>query len=313
MKRWMVLFNPSSRKGASVSGRVRERVASLGVDIQLDWLPISELKRVDSSPERIITIGGDGTINAAAQWLLESDHDCPIGIVPAGTGNNLARGLGLSLDLDHALKCALGDGPVRRVDAVVYQGGSEDRTRRVIVQTGALGYPAHVASRYDELRKGRLFRALCRPAGPYVYRALALLGLAAQKRRERRGENLLELECSMPGETLKETVFAVFIGNERSLGGNFHPCPKATLDDGQVDLCLVRAGTGESYLKLFQKIVKGEHLGLEETIVYRQTRGPVELRLSDSSELLADGDLWLKDRAIRLEVVPRRFQVLSGE
>lgn len=315
---WMLLFNPSSRNGTIITRRVREQLRRHGVAAQLDWVPLQALSAVDSIPARIIVIGGDGTINAAAEWLLRREHSCPLGIVPAGTGNNLARGLGLPLETGAAMRVAFAEtvGPggsfLRGIDGIAYQGGSGDGSSRVIVQTAALGYPAHVASRYDELRRRPLFRGLCRPVGPHVYRLLALLGLWAQKRREQGGESLLELECRLPGETLKETVFAIFIGNERSLGGNFYPCPQALLDDGKVDLCFVRAGTGKSYLKLFQQILKGTHLSLEETIVYRQTQGPVDLRLSAPSELLADGDLWLKDSQFHLEVLPGRFEVLTS-
>jgi diacylglycerol kinase family enzyme len=182
----------------------------------------------------------------------------------------------------------------------------------VVIQTAALGFPAKVAWRYAALRQHSVFRHLARPAGPYVYQLLAYLGLATQKRRERRDENLLQVKCTLPGEPFEETVFAIFIGNERSIGGNFHPCPLAEVDDGQLDLCFVRAGTGQSYLELFRALTRGEHLALNETIVYRQTQGPVELELSLPCSFLADGDLWVKDKRFRLEVLPRRFEVVTG-
>src|SRR5678816_4908666 len=62
------------------------------------------------------------------------------------------------------------------------------------------------------------------------------------------------VQCVLPEETLEERVIAIFIGNERSLGGEFQPCPKARIDDGLMDLCFVRAGTGESYLRLFRSV-----------------------------------------------------------
>ena len=312
MPDWIVLYNPNSRRGASVARRARPRIESLrppGTN-GVVWIPLAELKDLRASPERILAVGGDGTVNAAASWLNERGVACPIGIVPAGTGNNLARGLGLPLDLEPALELACGPPSVRAVDGVLYAGGSGGE-KRLMVQTAALGYPAHIAAKYDTLRRGALLRTLFKPVGPHVYRLLAFAGLVAQKWRERRGEALLEVECRMPGETLRETVFAVFIGNERSIGGDFHPCPRAELDDGRIDICLVRAGTGASYLKVFKAFVRGEHLAIDRTIVYRQTEGPLEIMLSEPSELLADGDLWLKDRQFRFEVLPRRFQIIA--
>jgi diacylglycerol kinase family enzyme len=175
-----------------------------------------------------------------------------------------------------------------------------------------MGFPAEIASLYDGLRKRRAFRWLLRPTGPYAYRIIAFLGLAWQKCLEKRGRNLLEVRLSLPGETIEETVFAVFIGNERSLGGNFIPCPLAEPDDGLLDVCLVRAGTGTSYLRLFSKIVRGCHTDLEQVVLYRQSAGPLELRLSSPTPFLVDGDLWVRSAMYRVEVLPQELQVVRG-
>jgi diacylglycerol kinase (ATP) len=311
----LLLYNPASKNGARIFERARKLLEGGAVAGTNDFrcVPLAELSGARGTPERLVVVGGDGSINAAAEWLLEREHACPLAIVPAGTGNNLARGLGLPLDLEPALRIAFGGAAAaaRPLDAVRYSGSNGGRPR-LMVQTAALGFPAEIAARYDSIRRNPIGRRLCSPAGPYVYRLLALAGLAAQRRRERRGERLLEVDCVLPDERLRETVFAIFIGNERSLGGNFQPCPRAAVDDGLLDLCFVRAGTGAGYLKLFRSVIRGEHLAMERTVVYRQTRGPVEIELSEPSLLLADGDLWLKDRKFRLEVLPRRFHVITG-
>ena len=308
---WMLLHNPGSKKGARVARRVRARLAGGGDEgrPEIRWVALKDLAAQEDLPGRILAVGGDGTVNAAAQWLLDREADCPLAIVPAGTGNNLARGLAIPLDTESALRVALAGERRRALDAIVYSADSDGR-RRVMIQTAAVGFPADIASRYDALRRRALPRLLLAPAGPYIYRLLALAGLARQRGLERRGENLLDVRCRLPGEEIREKVFAVFIGNERSLGGNFHPCPRAEVDDGAVDLCFVRAGTGEGYLKLFQRVVRGEHLALEKTVLYRQSKGPIEIELSAPSTLLADGDLWVTGCHYRLEVIPGRFGVI---
>ncbi len=313
VKRWLLLHNPSSRRGARVWQEVRSLLQAKGLDGEnhLEEVPLGELGRVEDIPGRIIALGGDGTVNAAAEWLHAHEGSAPIAIVPAGTGNNLARGLGLPLRLDAALELAVRGERTRPLDAVEYQAGAETR-KRLFVQTAAVGFPADIAARYDSLRRHRLFRLVCAPMGPFVYRALAFLGLAAQKAKEWTGGGLLDVECALPGERIREKVFAIFIGNERSLGGNFQPCPRAAVDDGALDICLVRAGTRESYLRLFRAVVRGDHLALERTVLYRQTAGPVEISLSEPRQFLADGDLWVRDSKLRLEVLPRRFQVITG-
>jgi diacylglycerol kinase (ATP) len=308
---WILLHNPASHRGAAALKEVERALESAppaGARVHL--VPIAELGALTGTPSRLIACGGDGTVNAAAQWLLERGGDCPLSILPAGTGNNLARGLGLPLDRRDALQVALRGDEVRRLDAIAYTSGNGTE-RRIMVQTSALGFPAEVAARYDALRRRAFFRPIAALTGPFVYRLLALASLRRQKRRERRGD-LLRIRCRLPGEDLEEDVAAVFIGNERSIGGNFFPCPRAAVDDGAVDVCLVRAGTGAPYLDLFGKVMRGRHLGLERTVIYRQTPGPLSIELSEPSLFLVDGDLPVRSDRLRLEVLPGRFRVVTG-
>jgi diacylglycerol kinase (ATP) len=314
---WLVVFNPGARRGGSVAAEVRRALAAATAPPareepgRLAFAPVSELDAVGEAPGRVIAVGGDGTFNGAADWLARRGFRAPLAIVPAGTGNNLACGLGLPLRTGPALVLALRGRACRPLDAVVYLSPEEGR-RRLLLQGGALGFPAEVAARYDRLRRQPLLRPLLQPLGTHVYRLLALAGLAAQKRRERRGEDLLEVRAALAGEEIRERLLALFIANERSLGGNFVPCPRARVDDGAFDLCFVRAGTGASYLKTFRRVARGEHLALEDVVIYRQSTGPVEIELSAAAPLVADGDLWLRSRRYRFEILPARFEVIVG-
>ena len=308
---WVILHNPLSRNGCRAERRTRSALRSRkdGDGPRLVWVALSALHSLERVPERILVIGGDGTLNAAAEWLIERRASCPIAILPAGTGNNLARGLDLPLDLARAIQLALGSEHTRPLDVIVYRGLSGGGPR-VMVQSAALGFPADIARRYDVLRRRPILGRMLTLTGHHVYRLLALLGLQRQKRMEARGERLLELECVLPDEVLRETVFAIFIGNERSLGGNFLPCPRAEVDDGVLDICFVRAGTGAGYLRLFRDVVRGQHLEMRDTVLYRQTPGPVTLTFSNPGAFLADGDIHVTDSAFRLEVLPARLEVI---
>ena len=120
------------------------------------------------------------------------------------------------------------------------------------------------------------------------------------------------MRCTLPGEVIEEDVLAIFVGNEKSLGGDFVPCPNARIDDGKLDICLVRAAPSESYLRLFAKVSRGEHVALTDSVVYRQSEGPVTLELSRKSPFLADGDLWLSSERYELTVAPEQLELLIG-
>ena len=311
MAEYTVIYNKRSRRGASAEQALRTNATeSVGDDVRLTWLPLTELERISVAPDRLVVVGGDGTVNAACEWLYRSGHSCPIGIVPAGTGNNLVRGLGLPLDVDAAFRLALTGTESRELDVILYRAGEDDRVR-VIIQSAALVFPAEIAAQYDRLRRQAWLRWVFRPLGPYVYRLLALLGIARQVWNEKR-TRLVHTTTHLPGEDLEETVLALFIGNERSLGGNFVPCPRARVDDGLMDLCLVRAGTGTSYLKLFRSISRGAHLDHPKAIVYRQTAGPVTIRLDHPSWMVADGDLWVSSDRFNLELRGACYRFVVG-
>jgi diacylglycerol kinase (ATP) len=309
---WILIDNPRSRKGRSVRRRIEALRSGLDRDVveRLLWVSIDELGSLDVQPEKLFALGGDGTINAALSWLLDRRWDVPLGIIPAGTGNNLARRLHLPLGAEEAFRLGLSASAGRPLDTVVITSGAGERT--IMVQSAALGFPADVAARYDRWRRHALLRWCFRPLGPSVYRLLALAGLAAQKRRERRGEGQLALRCRLDGESIEASVLAVFIAGDGSLGGNFLPCPRARVDDGLIDICLVRAGTGASYLELFRKFGRGAHLDDTRTVVYRQSRGPVELEFSQPTPLLVDGDIQQLSDRFRLELIPSRFHVLDA-
>lgn len=310
---WIVLHNPRSRQGRRAARRVRVVAERSPVESarHLQWVSLQELASLETRPERLLVLGGDGTVNATVTLLFEKQWDTPIAVLPSGTGNNLARGLNLPLDPVQAFRIAVTAEGTRGLDAVLFSSRGDEFDRRLMVQTAALGFPAEIAARYDALRQRPWFRTLFAPLGPHVYRLLALVGLSDQKRREREGRDLLEARVQLPDEQLDETVLAVFIGNDRSLGGNFLPCPRAAVGDGLVDLCLVRAGTGTSYLRFFQKVISGRHLDLEDVVVYRQTPGPVKIQLSRSGPLLIDGDIHFETASFEVDVLPQRFQVFA--
>ena len=309
MAELLIVENRASRRGKRVAAALRRQLEERSSAASVEWATISRLGDAGTPERRVLAVGGDGTVNAVASWLEERRQRLPLGIVPAGTGNNLARGLGIPLDTDLACRVALESEETAPLDALAYTDGAAGAAR-LMIQAGALGFPADVALRYDRLRRNPAFRFVAAATGTYIYLALALTGVARQRWRERRGLPHLNIRCEIDGETLDEDILALFIGNEKSLGGGFLPCPRARVDDGKIDLCVVRAGSGRSYLRLLARVSRGEHVDLDDCIVYRQTAQPVEMRLSRPAPFLADGDLWLHDDRYRLEVLPGRFDIV---
>lgn len=312
---WLLIHNGGSRRGKRLIPRVLARLgtSSLPEGATVRPLDVAALERwrgPDSREpplDRVVIVGGDGTANAVVRWAIARELDPLIAIVPAGTGNNLARDLGVPLDPDRAMSLALGAArsDSRRVDAVTCEG---EFGSRVFVQMAALGFPADVVAWHQALRRAPLLRLAVGSCGSFGYKLTALAALGWRKLSSGREKGACEIRLRLPDERIEERTLALFLGNGPSTGGGFVPCPDAAMSDGLIDLCLVRSGSGRSDLGLFRSFARGRHLQAREAILYRRSRGPVEIELSRPSRFLADGELEARTTWLRLELLPGRLR-----
>ncbi len=325
-------YNLGSRRGKHVWRSLRAHFDREGIAEKVLGVPIDALARGVPEgwrPERVIAVGGDGTVNALASWLLDrgpSGRGIPLGIIPSGTGNNLARTLGIPRDSTRAAAIALQGCRHRRIDAIRCQplGPGEPSASvgpagaalpaHYMIQAGAWGFPASIAARYAALRRSRLFRILALPLGKLVYLALAWQGLGRLEGALRSGgrDGVLDVQASLPDEEIQTEALAVFAGNDPTLGGGFHPCPRALVDDGRFDLCIVRARGRRTIEDILRRVLRGDHLPLADQVVYRQSAGPVELRFRRPAEILVDGEIASATLRCRLETLPAALTMIVG-
>src|SRR6187549_2177450 len=113
------LVNPSSGRGTGKAHLDRLRVlasrhgAGLVVSRKVEDLAVQARRAAEDGVERLLVAGGDGTMHHVAQGLAGTD--CALGVIPLGSGNDLAGTLGIPPDLEVAVKRAL-EGEVRRID-----------------------------------------------------------------------------------------------------------------------------------------------------------------------------------------------------
>jgi len=166
----------------------------------------------------VVAWGGDGTINGAGAALAGSG--VPLGIVPAGSGNGLARELGLPFDPAAALVVAA-SGATRAID-----GGEIDG--ELFFNVAGIGLDARIAARLAE---------------PGSRRGLAgyVLATLAELPRYRAIEYAITFD---DGRTLVEHALFVALANSRQYGNGAQIAPQARIDDGVLDLVVVRRQSG---------------------------------------------------------------------
>jgi YegS/Rv2252/BmrU family lipid kinase len=157
--------------------------------------------------------GGDGTVNEVARAVAGSGT--ALGIVPSGSGNGLARELGLPWDPARALDVALG-----RRERVIDVG---DVDGRLFVSVAGVGLDAEVAARFN-----------ARPAGPRGLWPYVRIGARELLRYRAR-----EYAIRAGTEAWREPALAVVCANARQYGGGAIVAPTARLDDGYLDLVVV--------------------------------------------------------------------------
>ena len=234
----------------------------------------------------VLASGGDGTVTACAEGLAGSA--VPLGVLPAGTGNLLARNLGLPMHLDAALAVGLG-GTDRRLDVGTANG-------RTFVAMAGLGFDAELLDSTGEPLKRKL--------GWVAYAVSGLRHLGARPVRARlRADG---------GPVLRRRASSVLIGNVGALQGGVALLPGAEPDDGVLDLLVLTARGLAGWAALTADVLlrrrRSRHVA---RIAFRELH--VALDRPQLWEL--DGEVMGRTRQLRVAVrpgallvrVPRQF------
>ncbi len=284
--RALFLVNPRARDGVETADRVaallRDRGLALVVEPTEDPSRFAELVgRHLGRIDRVIVGGGDGTLNAAVQVLVQPG--LPLGIVPLGTANNLARTLGIPTDLEAA--CAAAAGEVRRP---IDLGWVNDR---YFCTTASIGLSVQIT---EELSPGAK-----RTWGPAAY----ALAAARAIRRARPIHATIEWE----GGTKHSRTVQIVVGNGRYYGAALAVAEDATIDDARLDLYSIEVAHWWELVKLAPSLKLGTHTKRDEVEALRGRSFVVRTRERLPIDL--DGELGSETPG-HFRVVPRALEVL---
>ena len=226
----------------------------------------AEVTAAARGADRIVVAGGDGTLNCTLNAFDYRFDSISWGLIPAGTGNDLARTLDLPDDPLEAMKVAVGDSTTE-IDVGVARGGG---TERLFLNACMGGFPVQVDEKTNEEMKERF--------GPFAF---WVAGARAAAKLER-------TTVSVNGRELEDCV-AVGVGNGRTVGGGIEVFPEADPSDGELDSCAVAVPNPGSAAKLIPRLLRGSHEGIDEVATDRASTIVIE---SDPPiELNVDGDL----------------------
>jgi diacylglycerol kinase (ATP) len=288
-----LLVNPTAGKGraakvvANVTERLRQGGANVAILVGTDVAHAQALARqaVEDGVDAVVALGGDGMVHLALNVVAGTPT--PLGIIPAGTGNDLAGTLRLpTKDPVAAAKVVVdrlaGGGP-RPMDAV---------------RVGDKWFGCVLGAGFDSRVNDRANR-MSWPHGRQRYN----LAILAELRVFRPLPFVLELD----GERWETEAMLVAIGNAKSYGAGMKVTPDAEVDDGVVDVMVLGPLSKPGFLKAFPQVFKGTHV-THPAVTIRRAR--VVSLSSPGVTAYADGE-YLADLPITCETVPGAVHVLA--
>jgi diacylglycerol kinase (ATP) len=285
-------------------GNVSKPLAAFQRAAHAQWTSLIE------QADAVVIFGGDGTIHRNLPTLV--DLGVPLMVVPCGSGNDFARALGLQYPRDSLSawqKFASGVGNVRRIDLGVIHSlpkinATPDETGSANINdpphyfccSGSVGLDVEIVRRANKL--------------PSWVRARGGYGLSAP------GEFIrfqpFPIKVSPNGNPTGQfrPTLLVAVANAPTYGGGVKIAPRAKLDDGKLDLCIVRAMNKFNLFCLFPTAYFGGHL-VSKRVEYEQT-DHVSIETNTPVDVYADGEYVCKT-PVEFNVVREALQVIVPE
>jgi YegS/Rv2252/BmrU family lipid kinase len=235
----------------------------------------------------VLVCGGDGTVRTVCAELAGTG--IPVGVIPAGTGNLLARNLGIPLYLQAAVDVAL-NGQDRAIDLVAVAGDGIGDAEHFMVM-GGMGFDAAIMEGADDAIKARI--------GWLAYFVSGLRQLRSPS---------FKVEISVDDEPFtKHRAVTVVVGNVGYLTAGIPLLPDATIDDGVLDVVIVSPRRFLSWLPLVWRVMSKRRRVDEQ--LNRMTGRKVVVRTAHDTARQLDGDPIGPGREIRAECIHGRLLV----
>jgi diacylglycerol kinase (ATP) len=291
-----LILNPNAGSAAHADAlhavlAARRDVAVVETRAPGDARDLAARARIAGCP-RVVAAGGDGTVSEVVSGLLAeaAGHETTLGIVPLGTGNDLARTLALPSDTEAALRLAL-DGAARPIDVI--EARAEGRVFHG-VNVAAGGFSGQV----DEVLTDELKASW----GPLAY----LLGAVKVLPDLTRYDTRIVYD---DGAWTRVAALNVVVANGRTVGGGTVIAPDADLEDGLLDVAVVEYGSAAALAGVAARLLVGNYLASDQVTHHRARAVAIESRPGMWFNL--DGEL-LTNAPIAFRVLPRALACVVG-
>ena len=296
MSQVVYIFNPTAGNGRAL--KIRDRLWKLYPDLKNHWIEGKHAEHArqqlrkrlaEQAIDRVIAIGGDGTARSVAHLLLEDRlaDRIAFGLVPAGTGSDFARLLGLPKKPEQALRLAL-DAEPRPIDAIRIETDSGIRTYCLNIASAGLSGAVDLAVNAGPVHGSYLWTTL---KAVFAYRPIPCRVWAD-------GEELT-----------RGPFFVVAMANGQFFGKGMKVAPQAKIDDGLLDVVLVPPVPRWQMPLRMTQFMLGKHVDLPQVI----SRHAKEVRIEPPPGFFPfdlDGET-LEAEAATFRILPGALRLLA--
>lgn len=282
------IVNKYSGKGfqESIEGEIIDACVAAGVEGTLEYTQgrghATELAQeaIEKGFTRVFVRGGDGTVNEAARALVHSPS--ALGILPAGSGNGLARHLRIPLNLHGSLR-QLKHYNTQVIDTLLINGG-------LSVNVSGFGFDAHVAHAFG--KNGQ--------RGLKGYARIVLGDFLSYKE--------FDIQATTDGKTEARRAFMVAIANASQFGHRALVAPDASVSDGILDICFIRRIPITEAVPFLTKLFRGRIRKSRFVTLVKAKQFKAEL--SGPQPIHLDGEPFPYTKTIDVEVVPASLRMI---
>jgi YegS/Rv2252/BmrU family lipid kinase len=248
---------------------------------------------------KIISIGGDGTLNEIVNGIFTQSH-CPsteimLSLIPVGTGNDWGRMFGIPLIYEGAVKIIKeGKHMLHDIGVVSYLNG-EEKAKTYFINMAGLGFEAVVVSKTNKQKdKGRSNKAI------YFFNLLS--SLISHR-------NTL-VDITIDGRSSRVKIFSINVGNGRYCGGGMRQTPDALPDDGLFDITVIREVGRIEIIKSLQLLYDGTIMSHPKVDGYRSNN----LKVTSDTILNVDADgESLGHTPVEFSIIPSAVNIIYGK
>ncbi len=243
-------------------------------------------RALDAGYPAIVAVGGDGTWSSVSDRIARAGrHDVTLGLLPAGTGNDFGKSIGVRADRVEAVIKGIADGRRRTIDV----GRVGDRYFLNVVGFGFDIAVIDDAEHFPVLQGDALYQ-FCALRQLFKFRGIPI-----------------ELTDS-DGRKTKQAHLMLTISNGNFFGGSFHIAPDARLDDGMLDAVSIYNVGPINRVRLFSRVAKGKHRGHEKVGISQSSRFTVTCEEPVRYEV--DGEVFtMEETSIEIKSVPQALSV----